>query len=283
MEARVLAALQQRWEAAESARLALLDAAAARAATLLAVVHFSRSLAVRWGWAPWRALIHRARQQAAEADALRHRSLAAATLAAFQRCRHAAVWRAVAAEACAAAHARRLHQQALQSRALAALRRHRHWVQTALPALHSARLLAAAWSSWCQLAAAAAQGARLRAARAIAHAHRSLLRRTLRAWQRGATACSKERLVDQRRQQRWVEVERYLAEHRAAKSAAAAGGAMPSVGQRQGVCSSSVGRRAAESGGSGQEGTPPSSAENSAWDPNMLPGELFGGGPSLDF
>ncbi len=282
MEASALAALQQRWEAAESARLALLDAAAARAATLLAVVHFSRSLAVRCGWAPWRALMHRAQQQAADADALRRRSLAAATLAAFQRCRHAAVWRAVAAEACAAAQARRLHHEMLQRRSLAALRRHRHWVQTALPALHSARLLAAAWRSWRQLAAAAAQGARLQAARAVAHAHCNLLRRSLHAWQSGAAACSKERLVDQRRQQRWADVQHYLAEHRAAKSAAAAGGAVPSVGQRQGVCSSG-GRRAAASSGSGQEGTPPSSAENSAWDPNMLPGELFGGGHSLEF
>lgn len=281
MESAAVAALARRWEAAESARLAQLEAVAARAADLLAAVHYSRSLALRCGLAPWRALLHSAQQQAAAAYALRRRSLAAAALAAFQRCRHAAVWRTVMAEACAAAGARRLHQHALLRRGLAALCRHAQWVRTDLPALHAARLRAAAWHSWRQLAAATAQQARLRCARAAAHCHRGLLRRALRAWQRGASACKKERLVEQRRQQRWTTVERYLAEHRAAKSAGAAGGAAEAGAQRHGGAWS--GHRDGDGellcGGCGPDGTPPSSAENSAWDPNTL----FGGGPGLDF
>ena len=284
MESGALGVLKKRVAAIESARLTRLQAAAARTAALLAAIHYSRSLALRCGWAPWRALMHRMQQQSAAADALRRRSLAAGALAAFQRCRHVAAWRSVAAEACATAAAWQLHQQTLQRHALAALRNHTQWVQTAVPAMHAARLQAAAWCSWRQLAATAAQQLRLQTAHAAAHFHRNVLRGMLCAWQRGAAACKTERLVEQRRQQRWATVERYLAEHRAAKGASMAvtGAAAQPAGQRLGGAWSSSGSSGAGvllGSGCGPDATPPSSAENSAWDPNTL----FSGAPNLDF
>ena len=172
----------------------------------------------------------------------------------------------MADEACACAQAARVRQLTLQRHALGALRWHVRWVH-ALHALHATHLAAAAWRSWRQHAAAAAHRARLRDAGAGAHAQRRLQQRALQAWQRGTVVCKRERLVEQRREQRWATVERYLVEHRAAKAAAGTAGAAGAAWKQPG---------GGGGGGRGStEATPPSSAENSAWDPNTL----FAGGP----
>lgn len=204
--------LERRWAAKEQARLARLQALLSRHASLLATMHYSRHLAARCGLNPWRALVQRRREQAAAADALHARYLLQRALAAWQRLQQAVAWRAVGKEACALAAPRRLRHASLQLRALTALRQHAHWCRRSLPLLHASHLRSMALRSWRSQAQAAAQRTREGLAAAAAHADASLCRSAVGAWQQGARRLRTERLVAQRTEQRWGEVQRYLAE-----------------------------------------------------------------------
>lgn len=250
--------LERRWAAEQAARLAALAAAAVAAARLLAAVHRSRRLALQ-GLSAWAAAVQQRRQAEEEGDAVCARRRLRHALHAWQRCRAAAAWRGLAADACAVASAQQQHHRALQRRALAALKQQVAWARS-LPSLHAAHLALAALRCWRSTAAEQAGITRQLQATATAFSSRGLARRALGAWRQGAAACRRERLVAQRKERRMGDVSRYLAEHRAAKAAAAA--AQGGSGEVLAADGSSL--------------TPPSSAENS-FDPNAW---FSGGGGS---
>ncbi|KAL4434108.1 hypothetical protein ABPG75_000549 [Micractinium tetrahymenae] len=251
--------LERRWAAEARQAAAEAEALYLRAAALAAAVHYSRHVALHWGWAPWRARMEQARQQQAAAAALCAKHTVARVLQAVHAWRRLAAWQAVTAEACATAAARQHRQRSLLQRSLAALSQHAHWVHD-LPRLHTASLAAAALRRWRQLAAAAAAQAQMHDNVAAEHSNCRAARRVLKAWRLSAKLAS-------RREKRWGAVQQYLAEHRAARQAAAAAAA-GSLG-----CDASEGR-------CGVDGTASSlsSAENS-FDPNSIfyppPGHLF--------
>lgn len=216
-----LAHLERRWATTAASRQAQLEALLLRTAALAAALHYSRCLAWRWGLAPWRALLQRARDMEAAALALAAKHRMQRALQAWQHCRQAALWQAAAAEACATAAARRQRQRALLTRGMVALAQHASWAR-GLAHCHNARLVGAALGCWRAAAAQAAAEVQQRGAEAAGHWARGACRRALAAWRRGVVRCRQERLVKQRREQRWGAVQQYLAEHRAAKQAAAA-------------------------------------------------------------
>jgi hypothetical protein len=218
MDASATAQLERRWAAEVQGRLQQLEALVARHSALLAAVHYSRALVCRWGWQPWRAATQAGRERAAAADVLGSRACLARAVAAWARCRAAAAWRAVAAEACAAAAARRQRQRSLQRQALAALQQHVGWVKH-LGRRHSTHLTAAALRHWQRHAAATAQQTRQQLATAARHCEQRRCRQALAAWEAGALRSKQERVVAQRREQRWGTVQQYLAEHRQARAA----------------------------------------------------------------
>ena len=220
--------LERRWAAEAQARLQRLEGLVRQHAALLAAVHYSRSVAWRWGWAPWRELMAQARQQVAAAEALHRRCRMASALAAWLRCRQAATWRVLAADACAAAVARQHRHHTLARHALAALQNEVRWAK-GLPQQHTAWVAAAAIRSWRQLAAMARHRTRQQLASAQCHDAARTCRRALEAWRQGAGRCRQERLVERRREQRWGQVQQYLAEHRESKKRqqGTAGGSAP--------------------------------------------------------
>ena len=205
--------LERRWEQQEEAHRRALAVAVARTAALLAAVHYSRSLAHRRGWEPWRAALAHSQQHIAAADTLHARNLLARALEAWRRCRMATAWLALASEACMAAMARRFHQQALQRHALSALQQHALWARS-LACLHVAHLAAAALHCWRQQAAVARQHMQRTTAAAAAHCARCLRRRALGAWRKGAVAQRRERLAARRLDDKWGTVQQMLAEAR---------------------------------------------------------------------
>ena len=234
--------LERAWLQQGQARQRALAAAAARTATLLAATHYSRCLAWRCGLAPWRALLARAQQQAAAAQALHARLLAARALEAWRRRRQAAAWLGIAQDACSMAAARRCRQRSLQRRTLAALQQHAAW-NRGLARLPATAAAARALRAWRSLAAAARLHAQRQEAAADAHYCSVQRRRALGAWRLGAARQRRERLAAKRVDEKWSRVQAMLAAARKQRQA----------------------REEAEGGG----GSGWSSAENS-FDPNSL-------------
>lgn len=203
-----------------------LAAATQQTAALLAALHYSRCLAWRCGLAPWHALLARARQQAAAADALADRLLLQRALEAWRSRRVAAQWLGVARDACAAAAARRCHQRSLQRRALKALQQHAAWARS-LARLPAHRAAAGALCGWRLVAAAALAQAQCQEAAADAHRSDTLCRQALGAWQAGATRQRRERLAAKRVDDKWQSVQAMLVDARKQRQAreAAGGGA----------------------------------------------------------
>ena len=217
--------LQRQFEAQAATRLAALQRAATATATLLAAVHRSRALASST-LAPWRALAARSRAAAAAAAQLHARAMDA--------------WQRASAQACAVAASRQQHHRRLQRIAIEALASHAAWAHSLLH-LHSAHLKRSTLRRWRQAAAEGREVEWRAEAAAATHRSGSLCRTALASWRAGAAYLKKERIVGQRRERRWADVQRFLADHRAAKQ------------QQQ------------------QRAPPPSSAENSScWDPNTI-------------
>lgn len=231
--------LERRWAAKARQAAAEAEALYLRAAALAAAVHYSRHVALHWGWAPWQALVEQARQRQHTAAVLCAKHAVARVLQSLQAWRRLAAWRQMAAEACATAAARQHHQRRLLQSSLTMLGQHARWVRE-LPCLHAASLAGVALRQWRQRAAAAAAQARRHDRLAAAHGDCQAARRTLRTWQLSAKLAA-------RREKRWCTVQQYLAEYRAVRG-----------GQDHTGCS-----------GDGGPASSMSSAENS-FDPNSI-------------
>lgn len=231
--------LERRWATTARQAAAHAEALYLRTAVLAAAVHYSRHIALHWGWVPWRALVEQAKQRQHAAAVLCAQHAVARMLQAVQAWRRLAAWRAVTAEACATAAARHHHQHRLLQSSVAMLAQHARRLRE-LARLHPTWLAIASLRHWRQLGAAAAAQARQHSQMAAAHSDRRAAHRVLKAWR----LCSK---LAARREKRWGDVQRYLAEYRAARE-----------GQARAGCS-------------GADGTASnlSSAENS-FDPNSI-------------
>ena len=260
MEAGATALLERRWAAEAQGRVQQSEALVARHAALLAAVHYSRGVVRRWGWEPWRAAARLARQRATAARLLGDRACLASALAVWALCRTAAAWRAVAADACAVAAARRQRHRSLVRRALAALRQHVNWAKS-ISQRHGMHLTAVSFHCWRQYAAAGVEETQQQLGAASRHCEQQRCRQALAAWQAGAVRCKQDRVVAQRREQRWGTVQQYLAEHRQAKAAASS---LQQHGGGSGCGSCSILDCWADSSGGHS-----SSAENS-FDPNAI-------------
>ena len=258
---RLAGRLESRWLAETQVQHNKLDSLLRRHAALLAAVHSSRRLAATTLDA-WCALHQASRWRAAAAAALHRRVCLARSLQAWAHCR---AWGAVAAEACAAADARRQRQMWLQRQGLAALARHARWACSLVRRHHAAHMSAMALHHWRLQAAASRLENKAQLEAAVRHRDRLSCRRALQAWQLGVQRCRQERVVQQRREARWQSVQQYLADHRRereAAAAAAAAAATATAGQQQLGCDAACGGHAA---------LELSSAENSV-DPNRWHG-----------
>lgn len=210
--------LERRWTAEAQAHVARLEALLARHSALLAAMHYSRGVAWRWGWAPWKSLLQQVRDQTAAGQRLHSRHCLCRALAAWAQAHQVAAWQAVGRDACAMAGARRQRQHALLRCALAVLQRRMAWARC-LPQQRARRLAVRALRIWRQQATAAKLQLQLLLAAAARHSACRTRRRALAAWQLGAARCRQELVVAARREQRWDTVQRYLQERRQAKAA----------------------------------------------------------------
>ena len=206
---------------AQLARHASLQATLlAQLSTLLAALHFSRGVALQYGWNPWRKLVHQAREQAEAAQQHHARHSLAKALAAWMLANRMAAWGPTATLTCTVAVARQQRQHALLWQCLQALQQHADWSRRKLQQRRISRLASQALQCWRQHAAAEMHRTQQLQLTAVNHAVQCTCRRTLSAWRQGKLRCKQEQASVARQEARRSTAQRYLQEHRQAKALA---------------------------------------------------------------